>query len=162
MDKSDRLKLDKIIAQNNVEDVTNDIRERKHSNLIKKDIARMLEIKKRYARLSKSNMSQYDMMLSKQCSFLFNNYTDIFNRLKKDELDLNIMAQFLDVLSRIEDGNIDQHEGAFLVGKLLKEIYIDSAMKRGEKLDKKNKKSIKSRPPPKKMSYSEYKQKNKD
>ena len=40
------------------------------------------------------------------------------------------------MLSEIEDGNLDQHEGSVKVGRLLKELYIDSAMRQGEKMDK--------------------------
>ena len=36
----------------------------------------------------------------------------------------------LDVLRQIEDGKVDQHEGSVLVGKILKELYVDSALKR--------------------------------
>ena len=39
-------------------------------------------------------------------------------------------------MSKIEDGKIDQHEGSYEVGKLLKQIYIDSALKKSEKIDK--------------------------
>ena len=35
MDNSQRLQLDKLIRANNVEDVTQDIRDRKHSTLIR-------------------------------------------------------------------------------------------------------------------------------
>ena len=31
---------------------------------------------------------------------------------------------------------VDQHEGSVLVGKLLKELYVDSALRRSENLDK--------------------------
>lgn len=162
MDDKQRLQLDKLINANNVEDVTQDIRERKHSQLIKQDVERMVALKRQYPRLSASNSHQMDAMLEKQCSFLFNNYFDIFNRIKKDEIDFQIFERFLNVLAAIEEGRIDQHEGAFHVGKLLKEIYIDSAIKRGDKLDaaqelreKRAKKP--SRPPPKKMSWKDFK-----
>ena len=66
---------------------------------------------------------------------LFNNYTDIFNRICKDELDLEIMTKLLMVLKMIEDDKVNQHEGSVMVGKVLKELYVDSALKRGEHLD---------------------------
>ena len=84
MDNNQRLQLDKLIRANNVEDVTQDIRDRKHSALIRDDITMMVSIKKQYPRLARSNPKQFDMMLESKCSFLFNNYTDIFNRIKKD------------------------------------------------------------------------------
>ena len=38
-------------------------------------------------------------------------------------------------LKRIEDGKIDQHEGSYEVGLLLKKLYIDSVLKQKEKDD---------------------------
>lgn len=140
MDKNERLKLNEMIKVNNVEDVTEEIRNKRHSFLIKDDVSKMLEIKKKYSRLSKSNPKQFDNMLVSKCNFLFMNYTDIFNKVKKDEIDLTILWKFLSILEQIENGNIDQHEGAYQVGNLLKKIYIDSALKKAEKLDKKNSK----------------------
>ena len=76
-------------------------------------------------------------MCTSQCSFLFNNYTDIFNKVKKNEMNLNILRSLIEVLKSIEDGLMDQHTGAFEVGKILKAMYIDSALLKAEKIDKK-------------------------
>jgi len=103
---------------------TETIRTLKHSDRIKDDILTMVKLKKDYQRLSQSNPVQFDNLCVSRCSFLFNNYTDIFNRLKKDELDLNIMGQLLVLLKMIEEEKIDQHTASFEVGKLLKSIYI--------------------------------------
>jgi hypothetical protein len=54
---------------------------------------------------------------------------------RKDEIDITILNKFLDVLKQIEDGKLDQHEGSFLVGTILKELYVDSALKKAEKLN---------------------------
>ena len=54
----------------------------------------------------------------------------------KNELDLTIMTKLLTVLKLIEDNKVDQHEGSVMVGKILKELYIDSAVKRAENIDK--------------------------
>ena len=35
----------------------------------------------------------------------------------------------------IEDEKVDQHEASVLVGKLLKELYVDSALKKCRKMD---------------------------
>lgn len=68
--------------------------------------------------------------------FLCTYYTDIYNKIRKDEIDLDILYRFLEVLQQIERGELDQHEGSFAIGTLLKELYIDSALKKAEKLDK--------------------------
>jgi len=85
---------------------------------------------------------------------------DLFNRLKKDELDLNIMGQLIVLLKMIEDEKIDQHTASFEVGKLLKSIYIDSALKKSQHLDEKHKhhgNDSKKHLPDKKISWAEYK-----
>ena len=60
---------------------------------------------------------------------------DIYNKIRKDEIDLKILFQFLDVLGKIEAGQMDQHDGSFEVGTLLKKIYVDSALRKAEKLN---------------------------
>jgi hypothetical protein len=70
-----------------------------------------------------------------ECNFLFTYYTDIYNKIRKDEIDLKILFRAFDVLRDIEDGKMDQHEGAFEFGNLLKKIYVDSALKKAEKLN---------------------------
>ena len=152
MNDKERLQLSKMIKANDVENVTDNIREKKHSTLIEKDIHEMVSIKKTYSHLN--NPEEVNLMLESRCSFLHEHYTDIFNRLKKDELNLDIMSKFLHVLRQIEESNIDQHEGAFLIGKFLKEIYIDSALQRGEKLDEQFSKKNDDNPPPKNISWS--------
>ena len=44
-------------------------------------------------------------------------------------MDRGILDQFLVVLESIENGDDDQHSGALKVGKLLKKLYIDSALR---------------------------------
>ena len=64
---------------------------------------------------------------------------DVLNfliKVKKDEIDLNVLFQLLHILKQIEDEKLDQHTGSYEVGKLLKSIYIDSAMKKAENINK--------------------------
>ena len=158
MNQSERIQLKKMINDNNVEDMTNEIREKKHSEKIRTDVTRMIELKKKYPRLEKTNPEQFDSMVTSQCSFLFNNYTDIFNRVKKNEINLDTLWQLLNILRRIEDGDVDQHTGSFEVGKLLKKIYIDSAIMKENNTQAKNKnKKNKKIPTKKKISWEEYK-----
>lgn len=156
----DRIQLQKMIDANNVKDCTEEIRAKKHSSKIGEDVQRLLSLKSKYSRLAKSNPHQFDAMCVSQCNFLFNNYTDIFNKVKKDEINLQILSQLLSVLKQIEDGQLDQHTGAYAVGKLMKEIYIDSALMKAEKLDSKTGKKVEVvRPKPKNLTYQQYKQK---
>ena len=154
MNQNESLQLKKMINDNNVIDYTNDIREKKHSDLIRNDVTRMIDLKKKYPRLIQTNPKQFDNMLTSQCSFLFNNYTDIFNKVKKNQINLETLWNLLNVLKQIEHGKIDQHTGSYEVGKLLKQIYIDGAIMNN---DNKNKNKKPNKPVKKNISWNEYK-----
>ena len=138
MDDKQRLQLANMIKANNVEDQTELIRSLKHSQVLRNEINNMILIKAKY----RDNEEKIYEECINECGFLYTYYTDIFNKVKKDEIDIHILNKFLDVLRQIEDGKIDQHDGSFLVGTLLKELYVDSALKKAEKLDEEAKKNI--------------------
>ena len=152
MDSQDRLNLKRLISEYKPEETTSKIRTLKHSSKIKEDVERYLKLKSKYARLPKQTQLQ---MYQNQCVFLYENYTNIFNKLVKEQLDLSILYRLLIVLKGIEDDKYDQHEGSVMVGKILKQLYIDSALKGGDQNDKKGKKERKRRG--KKISWEEYK-----
>lgn len=97
-----------------------------------------------------------------ECGFLFTYYTEIYNKIKKDEIDINILNKFIDVLRQIEDGELDQHSGSFLVGTILKELYIDSALKKADKLNEEHDKNkpVKEQKEPVKISWKQFKKMN--
>lgn len=161
LDQQQRLDLANLIKANDTEDCTEDIRSKRQSQLIKNDVKQMVFLKQKYSRLAKSNPNEFDNICLNQCKFLFNNYTDIYNKIKNDNLNLNILEKFLDILKKIEDGELNQHEGSYLVGKHLKELYVDSAMRSQEKIDNREKKrKIQKKPPElqeKIISYKDFK-----
>ena len=130
MNSEEKLLLQEMIKANNVEDQTQTIRNLKHSDLIKTDVLKLLEIMK-----DTTDPSEIHIEAMMECNFIFTYYTDIYNRIRKSEIDMDLFYQFLNILSKIENGEIDQHEGSFEVGTILKKIYVDSALKRSEKLD---------------------------
>ena len=129
MNKTESIDLKNLVKEYKYESTTEKIRELKHSKTIREDITKMIELKKKYPRLNNKNLRN---MVEKQCSFLYKNYTNIFNKIYKDNIDLNLFNKFLLVLEKIEEGKCDQHQASFEVGKVLKEIYIDSAMREGD------------------------------
>ena len=131
MNDGDRLQLQKMIKSNNVEDQTELIRELKHSHILEDNVNTLLKIKEKYP----INDPKFESEVMSKCTFLFTYYTDIYNKIKKDELNLKMLNSFLNILRQIEDGQLDQHEGAFKVGSILKDIYIDSALKKADKLN---------------------------
>jgi hypothetical protein len=131
MDENQRLHLQKMISANNVEDQTDLIRNLKHSHILRNDVNNLIMLKAKH--MDDADALSLDAMV--ECNFLFTYYTDIYNKIRKDEIDLKILFKFLDVLQDIEDGKLDQHEGSYEVGMLLRKIYVDSALRKAEKLN---------------------------
>lgn len=161
MNPQEKIDLKKLV--NNMPDEyvdnTEGIRTLKHSRLIHADIQKMENLKTEHADMRLSNPFQFRELCEAECIFLFYKYTDIFNRLLRDEIDLAIMEKALNVLLKIEEGDIDQQEGSVIVGKLFHEIYVDSALKRSENLDKQSNSTSTPKYEGAAISWQEYKAK---
>ena len=159
MDESQKLHLQKMIAANNVEDQTELIRELKHSHIMRGELNNMLFLKAKY----RDDPEKIHLECMNECNFLFTYYTDIYNKIRKDEIDITILNKFLDVLEKIENGELDQHEGSFEVGTLLKKLYVDSALRKAEKLDEENNSAANQEPkkPTLEISWKQFKKINK-
>jgi len=131
MDEFQKLQLQNMIKANDTVDQTENIRNLKHSQQIKEDVNTLIMLKKRFG----NDPDQLNLEAMVECTFLFTYYTDIYNKVRKDEIDLQILFQFLEVLKKIEDGKLDQHEGAYEVGMLLKKLYVDSALRKADKIN---------------------------
>jgi len=154
----ERLKLDELLRKDNVAQTTDKIQELKHSGQIKQCIDNIVKLKANNKRLSKD---MFEKMAINQANFLYSNYTSIFNKLIKDEISVKILYEFVAILKQIEDGVLNQHEGSYMVGKKLKELYIDGVVERGKKDQVKDAKedAIKSanvKKPQKKISYKQF------
>lgn len=158
MNEIERLNLQKMIQANDTEDNTSLIRDLKHSTKILEGVEQLLKLKRENTSLAKTDPDKFDSLCVEHCGFLFNHYTDIFNKVKKDEINLNILLRLLNVLNAIEEGTVDQHEGSFEVGKLLKKIYIDSALRKADKLDEANKEQEEKKTV-EQISWAEFKNK---
>jgi len=137
LNTQERIELKNLISKMDSDDNTENIKKLKHSPLIEKDVSTLEKLKKDEKVLRQEDNEKFIELCRVKCTFLFNSYTDIFNKIVKDEIDIQILIKFLKVLKMIEDNKVDQHEGSAIIGKLLKELYIDSAIRTGEHLDAK-------------------------
>lgn len=131
MNDEQRIHLHKMISANNVEDQTDMIRDLKHSEILRREVNTLAMLKAKH----KNDTELVSMEAMVECNFLFTYYTDLYNKIRKDEIDLEILHKFIDALKSIEMGEMDQHEASYEVGLLLKKIYVDSALKKAEKRD---------------------------
>ena len=156
LDNKTRLNFEKMMKEEGVENNTSKIRTLKHSKKIREQVTQMMNIRNKYARLDKDIMNK---MIESKCVWLYQNYSNLYIKLKKNQLNLQILNSFLNTLSEIEDGKLDQHEGSVKVGQLLKQLYIDSALKNKKQIEDKDKKRKKKefKKPAKKLSWKQYK-----
>ena len=123
MDDTQRLKLHELIRENNVQDNTENIKRLKHSHLIRNDVDKIQLL---LTNVSTDDFKTLDNLCLPQSSFLFTNYTNIYNKLLKKQIDFAILDKFLKCLGTIEDGLQTQHEASYEIGSLLKALYIDT------------------------------------
>lgn len=147
LSSQERLDLKRLLNDNNCEDNTEHIRKVKHSGKIQSDIHQFgylknlffgnlpTDLTKMTIEVSKQKQVDFENMVQANCNFLYTTYPDIYKIMIKDELDLRIMVKLIEVLKMIEDNKTDQHEASVLFGKVLKEMYIDSAIRHADNLD---------------------------
>jgi hypothetical protein len=136
---------------------TEKIRQIKHSDMILADVGKLCELKKTHHKMKIVEEEKYKHLCQTSCPFIYSNYTDIFNKIVNDELDMNMLVNFVETLKQIEDGILDQYDASVKIGTILKEMYVDSAMRRGQKLDEKYAGDATKFVEPKKMSWMDFK-----
>jgi hypothetical protein len=131
MDPSDRIDLKKLMktGEQDYVDNTDGIRRLKHSDLIAADMKKLQDLKVSHASMRSSFPDDFSNLCQKKCSFLFNAYTDIYNRLFKDQLDVDLMLDALRTLKQVETGKINQQEGSIIMGKLFYKVFVSNAIR---------------------------------
>ena len=156
MNPDEVLKLNDMIKEGDCVDNTESIRKLKHSSIITQNLNTLLRIKKKYSRNRNNdgtiNFKELDNECLKECRFLFDNYTSIYNKLLKDQIDLPVFYKFLFYLKKIEDGELTFYQASFEIGTLLKNIYVDPIIEEKDREKDKEKGRI-----IKPISWNEYK-----
>ena len=81
----ERLNLKKMINESDCDDNTDNIRRLKHSVLMRDDIRKLDTLKNTHADMKNNKNDDFIVLCQNECKFLYANYTDIFNKLVKDE-----------------------------------------------------------------------------
>lgn len=157
----DRIDLKRVMSNMDYTDNTAYIRRVKHSTQIQQGIMDLVTFMKAHPEVTEGSDPFVMEDQAKVASpFLYENYTDIFRRVLRNEVSFPMLAKIIEVLKAIEEDQVDQQEGSIKVGKLLKEMYLDSAIRHGDNLDKKYQSTEATptpRAPEKLISWKEYK-----
>lgn len=134
MNPNEVLKLNDMIKEGDCVDNTDTIRQLKHSSLITQNLNALLRIKKIYKNEhSVVDLKELDVECLKECRFLFDNYTSIYNKLLRDQIDLKVFYRFLYYLKKIEDEELTFYQASYEIGTLLKSMYVDPIVEEKEK-----------------------------
>jgi hypothetical protein len=147
MNPNEVLKLNDMIREGDCVDNTETIRQLKHSAIITKNVNTLLHIKKKYGKV---DFKTLDNECIKECRFLFDNYTSIYNKLLRDEIDLPVFYKFLYYLKKIEDNELTFYQASYEIGTLLKNMYVDPIIEEKEKNNEKGR-------PVKPITWNEFK-----
>jgi hypothetical protein len=155
LNSEEKLKFQDMLKEGDCVDNTDMIRKLKHSSLITRDVTTILQIKKK---MHTNDFKTLDAECLKHCRFLFDNYTNIYNKLLKGQIDLKIFYQFLHYLKKIEDGELGFYEASYQIGCLLKQLYVDPLVETIENEKEKNReKDGNGNVKVKEISWNEYK-----
>ena len=128
MNSKQKKQLKKIIKENDVKDNTRMIRKDKKSSKIRKEVDIIQEIKIQ-EKLDDLTSVEIKHDLKNKCANLYKNYSNLYEKLVKNQIDINILHTFLDELEKIEKGDLNQHEASYNIGVLLKSLYVDKELK---------------------------------
>jgi hypothetical protein len=159
LSNQDRLDLKRLLNSMECDNNTELIRKVKHSTKIQQDVMDLVTWMKANPRQDEQNLVDldYETEAKVHAQFLQETYPDLFKKVLRNEISFAILDKLLQVLKGIEDGKVDQHEGSVLVGKVLKELYLDSAVRHGDNLDKKYETSKPETVPEKQVTWKQYK-----
>ena len=132
---SQALNMKALLNSDDYVNNTDKIRQLKHSEEILLDVGKICKLKQMHPKMKNLEEEKFKHLCQTSCPFLYNNYTDIFNKVFNDELDLQLLVKFVQVLKKIENGAADQYEASVEVGTILKEMYVDSALRKAGKLN---------------------------
>lgn len=147
MNEEERVTLEKLVKQYDCEETTDLVRKVKPSIKIRESMDKLVKLK------SSVDYETFQKTAHVDGVYMYENYTNIFNKFVEGELNLEIFERFIVMLERIESGELDQHDASYKIGMLLKDIYID---KKFEMEDEENPED-KFTAPTNNISWKEYK-----
>jgi len=97
MDVGDRINL--IIRSND------SYSEMRHSEILKHNINSLIDLK--YIYHNDITNPKFILESTTECNFLYTYYTDIYNKIIKDEINMQLLFKFINIIKSIEDGYED-------------------------------------------------------
>tara|TARA_B110000285_G_C15032889_1_gene567694 strand:- start:12 stop:494 length:483 start_codon:yes stop_codon:yes gene_type:complete len=155
MNNKQKKQLKQIIKENDVKDNTRMLRKNRKSSKLKNEVDIIQGLKIQY-NVDELIFKEQEYNLKEKCPTLYKEYSNIYTKLLRNEIDVNILYTFLDELEKIEKGTVNQHEASYNIGVLLKSLYVDKELKILEENNTKTDISGEKMKNGKKLTYDEY------
>lgn len=114
-------------------DNTDGIREAKHSSPLLADIRRMAKLRTKHSSLRETSLDDYLAVFQRECKYLYTKFPDVFDRVVKNDMNLEVFEKIIMILKLIEDGKVNQSEASALVGKLSQKLFFGGVANTSEK-----------------------------
>ena len=88
MNPQEKEQLHKLVSQSDCDDNTSYIREFKNSERLLNDVSTMEKLKRSHRAMRENSPEEFAELCRVECSFLYDGFTMIFNKLLKDEIHL--------------------------------------------------------------------------
>ena len=82
-------------------------------------------LRKRYANLRESAPDEYLNVFQRECRYIYTKFPDVFDRVVKNDMNLDVFEKIVMILKMIEDGKVNQSEASALVGKLSQKLFFN-------------------------------------
>jgi hypothetical protein len=87
----------------------------------------MGKLRNTYAQLKEDNPEEYLRVFQKECNYIYTKFPDVFDRVVKNDMNLDVFEKIVMILKLIEDGKVNQSEASALVGKLSQRLFFQPA-----------------------------------
>jgi hypothetical protein len=87
----------------------------------------MGKLRNTYAHLKESSPEDYLRVFQKECKYIYTKFPDVFDRVVKNDMNLDVFEKIVMILKMIEDGKVNQSEASALVGKLSQRLFFQTS-----------------------------------
>lgn len=135
MNSLNKTDLENIVNNNDYQNNTSVLRQQRNSDKIQDDLNTLIKLKSTHANMREIEPDKFENLCRSQCYYLFTKYPFIYKKAFNDQLNPILITKLLQTLKKIENNELDQHQGSVVVGQILKEMYVDSVISDDEHSD---------------------------
>lgn len=120
------LSLHRFCQLRQLEDNTDLIRTLRHSDILEREVLQLLDLQAQFG----DDDPGFCSAAAAECTFLCMYYTDIYQRIRKRQLNVDLLLRCIGILRQIENGTYSHQQGQTEAESLFLQLFSDSAQRR--------------------------------